>query len=234
MTKPKTTRAAASPVVVDKSRRIEIGRKEDETEDQAVARMMVRGTVGNASTVIDYSRTQHAGLSLTDIARALNDQGEAVNSGDLASLERMLYGQAVALNAMFTELARRGAVNMGEHLDATDRYVRLALKAQSQARATVETLAAIKNPPVVFARQANINNGGQQQVNNGAGTPTTTSSEISTRPRARPGKSQSEPSKLLEASDVERLEPRAQGAAGAAHQDVETVGAVNGTENCGR
>jgi len=32
---------------------------------------------------------------------------------------------------------------------------------------TLETLATIKNPPVVFARQANINNGGQQQVNNG-------------------------------------------------------------------
>jgi len=32
---------------------------------------------------------------------------------------------------------------------------------------TLETLATIKNPPVVFARQANVNNGGQQ-VNNGA------------------------------------------------------------------
>jgi hypothetical protein len=32
---------------------------------------------------------------------------------------------------------------------------------------TLETLATIKNPPVVYARQANINNGGQQQVNNG-------------------------------------------------------------------
>lgn len=29
------------------------------------------------------------------------------------------------------------------------------------------SLATVKNPPV-FAKQANINNGGQQQVNNGA------------------------------------------------------------------
>jgi hypothetical protein len=31
-----------------------------------------------------------------------------------------------------------------EYLDATDRYLRLALKAQGQCRATLETLAAIK------------------------------------------------------------------------------------------
>ena len=45
--------------------------------------------------------------------------------------------------------------------------MRMAMKAQNQCRMTLETLATIKNPPVVFARQANINNGGQQQVNNG-------------------------------------------------------------------
>jgi hypothetical protein len=34
--------------------------------------------------------------------------------------------------------------------------MRLALKAQSQCRATLETLALINNVPVVFARQANV------------------------------------------------------------------------------
>jgi hypothetical protein len=57
---------------------------------------------------------------------------------------------------------------MGEHFDAFERYLRLALKAQNQCRATLETLAAIKNPPVVFTKQANINHGnGNQQINNG-------------------------------------------------------------------
>ena len=79
----------------------------------------------------------------------------------------MLSAQAVAFNAVFAEMARRAALNMGEHIGATESYMRPALKAQSQSRATVETLATIKNPPVVFARQTNINNGGQQQVNNG-------------------------------------------------------------------
>ncbi len=54
-----------------------------------------------------------------------------------------------------------------EHMDHLDRYLRLALKAQSQCRATLETLATIKNPPAVFARQANIAHGPQQVNNNG-------------------------------------------------------------------
>jgi hypothetical protein len=57
-------------------------------------------------------------------------------------------------------------MNMGEYIKAADTYLRLALKAQSQCRATLETLATIKNPPIVYARQANIANG-PQQINNG-------------------------------------------------------------------
>ena len=78
----------------------------------------------------------------------------------------MLVAQAVTLNAIFTELGRRAALNMGEYPDATDRYMRLGLRAQSKCRATLETLAEMKNPPVVLARQANTSNG-PQQVNNG-------------------------------------------------------------------
>ena len=54
-------------------------------------------------------------------------------------------------------------------MQAAETYVRLALKAQAQCRATLETLATIKNPPVVYARQANIA-AGRQQVNNGPGS----------------------------------------------------------------
>ena len=80
---------------------------------------------------------------------------------------------------------------MGEYLEAMDRYLRLALKAQAQCRATIETLAAMKNPPVVFARQANISNG-PQQVNNGQ------------PPRAE--EKQNLPNELLEEGDGQRLD----------------------------
>jgi hypothetical protein len=46
-------------------------------------------------------------------------------------------------------------------------FMRMALKAQNQCRMTLETLSNIKNPPVIFAKQANFS-GGHQQINNGA------------------------------------------------------------------
>jgi hypothetical protein len=49
-------------------------------------------------------------------------------------------------------------------------FMRMALRAQAQCRTTLETLANIKNAPVVFARQANVTTG-PQQINNGTAPP---------------------------------------------------------------
>lgn len=225
LSKPKAK--APAPAVVDKTRLLELRVRPGQTESQALAELVTRGTVASSSTVIDYSKNQHGGLSLTDMARALKIQGEAVNRGDLSEAERMLNGQAVALNAIFNELARRAANNMGTYLGTTESYLRLALKAQAQCRATVEALAEMKNPhPVAFVKQANIAHG-NQQVNNGA------QDGNSTHARSHAANSKTEPSKLLEATDVERLDTGAQSPAGAAHQDVETVGALNRPDDRG-
>jgi hypothetical protein len=154
-----------------------------------------------------------------EVMISLEAAGRAVNSGDTTALERMLTAQAISLNTMFAEMAWRASLNMGNNLDATETYMRLALRAQNQSRSTAETLATIKNPPVVFARQANINNGGQQQVNNGT--------EAGSAPApAEEGKTQQ--TKLLEeATHVERLDAGAPSAPGKAHQDLEAVGVVH-------
>ena len=125
--------------------------------------------------------------------------------------------QAVALNAMFTQLAHRAQINLGQYLDASERYLRLALKAQGQCRATLETLAVIKNPPTVFARQANIAHG-PQQVNNGP--PPSHEPE----PLTRAANQEPEPIKLLEAHG-ERLEFGAAGQAGQGDPVLAPVGA---------
>ena len=87
---------------------------------------------------------------------------------------------------------------------AAEMYMRLALKSQSQCRATVETLAEIKNPShVAFVRQANIANG-PQQVNNGI---------AADAPRAVENVIQ--PSKLLEGERIgERMDTGAKSKAG--------------------
>lgn len=120
----------------------------------------------------------------------------AVAKGDLGRAEAILVAHAHTLDEIFSALARRSAANIeAGYGESADRYMRLALKAQSQCRTTLEALAEIKDPrPVAFVRQANIA-AGPQQVNNAFSLPD-----------SRAGNSQNEPIKLLEDSDGERLD----------------------------
>jgi hypothetical protein len=139
-----------------------------DSHERVLAEIVATGIAGNAFTIKTYGGGTFGELSLRECIAALKASTEDAQRRDTKRAESMLVAQATALNAMFGELARRAAINMGEYMDACERYMRLALKAQSQCRATLETLANIQNPPVVFARQANIAHG-PQQVNNGAG-----------------------------------------------------------------
>ena len=136
-----------------------------ESPEESVAKMMVECVAMNAVTAVAFSKTLGE-LDLTEVMLALTLEARRVRSGDLGRLEEMLAAQAVVLNAMFTKLAYQ--TSQMTIVDQIDRFTRLGLKAQGQCRATVETLALMKNPPsgAVFARQANIANG-PQQVNNG-------------------------------------------------------------------
>jgi len=93
----------------------------------------------------------------------LKASATAVNAGDLAQCESMLINQAHALQAVFTRFCERGLVQ--DSLEKMESLMRIALRAQTQCRATLETLAAIKNPPVIYAKQANYS-AGHQQINN--------------------------------------------------------------------
>lgn len=154
----------------------------------------------------------------------LHSASDAVVKGNTAHMERMLVSQAHALDAIFAALARRAALNIGEYPDAVDTYMRLALRAQSQCRATLETLATIKNPPnVAFVKQANIANG-PQQVNNGEAVPISRAEE-----------KQNRPTELLEAPHAksEWLDTRAPGTASAGDSSLETLATINGSTNAG-
>ncbi|MDP1637906.1 MAG: hypothetical protein Q8K74_13375 [Candidatus Nitrotoga sp.] len=106
------------------------------------------------------------GLDVPSLAEELRAQSATVNRGELDHVEAMLMNQATGLQSLYARLTERA---MGQdHMPNFEGFMRMALRAQSQCRATLETLAAIKNPPVIFAKQANINQGnGNQQVNNG-------------------------------------------------------------------
>jgi hypothetical protein len=95
-------------------------------------------------------------------------------------------------------------------------YMRLALKAQSQCRATIETIAEMKNPkPIAFVQQANIAHG-PQQVNNTANKPI--------RAGARVRENEIPQNKLLEAQNGARMDTGTQGEAINAHIRMEAMG----------
>jgi hypothetical protein len=114
-------------------------------------------------------RAEHIEAStVVEAIAILNEQSEAVHYGDLSRAESMLMAQATALQSIFARLVEKGM--SGLTLPTFEINMRMALRAQNQCRATLETLATIKNPPVVFAKQANVTTG-PQQVNNGVVSP---------------------------------------------------------------
>lgn len=149
-----------------------------------------------------------------ELVKELEEQGAKAASGDLGRLESMLAIQAHTLDTLFNEYATLARQNLKDYFAASETMMRLALKAQSQCRATIETLAAVKNPPhVAFVKQANIA-GGHQQVNNG-----------DTSARAK----EISANEVLEAH--ERLEHRATQTAGFGNPKVAALDPVHRTKD---
>lgn len=145
---------------------------------------------------------------ITELVAELSSQAEAIRGGDMARVESMLVAQAHALDSLFAKLASLALTS--EHADLMEQYMRLALRSQSQSRATLQTLAEIKAPKqFAFVQQANI--GSQVQVNNGFDE------------GSRAGEKQNPPNELLEAHHGERLEPRKTSTAGGLNPTVEAV-----------
>jgi len=197
----------------DKQEVLEVPAKPGVPTKRQLADVALDPLAGGALIAAAFSKGTFGETDLGSLVTALHDRGKAINGNKLSSVEDMLTGQAAALNAIFIELARRSGANMGEYMQAAETYMRLALKAQAQCRATLETLATIKNPPVVYARPANIANG-PQQVNNGA-----TSSHASDPT--------SLPNEQLETEHGKRLEPGTAGAAIGGNPALEAVGAID-------
>ena len=85
---------------------------------------------------------------------AIRDEADAVRDGVMTSAQATLVGQALALNAIFAELARRGAAALNRPGNAAEKYLRLAMKAQSQCRATLNVLSDFAEGPDAEERPA--------------------------------------------------------------------------------
>jgi len=197
-------------------------------EDQAVAfsRAVLQPTLQAAVTIKEYGKPYYGDhLNVDGLIASLEEQTCASSGGDLKRADAMLTTQAHTLDAIFNTLARR-AIN-AKCADNFERFLKLALRAQSQCRATLGTLSAIKNPPAVgHVHQANIAHGPQQVINASAAPGDT--------PCAGAGENQNLKNELLEQIDGERLDTGTTCTPGRTDPAMATVGEVNGAEDRGR
>lgn len=177
-----------------------------------LARAALRPSYNAAAVISEYAKP-FGQMTVDDLAEVLQQASIAVSEGNMVKVEAMLIDQAHALQSMFMNYARR-AQNQ-EYQSNLESYFRMALKAQNQCRMTLETLATIKNPPIVYAKQANVTTG-PQQVNNGI-------------PGPHAGQNQNRANELLEVKDGERLDTGTASAASGTDKALATLEEIDRT-----
>jgi hypothetical protein len=201
------------------NRSIELVAREWEAPARTVARCLLDPTTGAAHILSDVYRAASPDADINGFVAELQAQATAASDGNLGRSEAMLVTQAHTLDALFHSMVGRSrACSAAGDTVKAETYMRLALKAQSQCRTTIEALAEIKNPPVVYARQANFAAGHQQVLNNGAEP-------------SRIREIENAPTKLLEAQHGERLDTGTASTSSGVNQTMEALGKSNRTAN---
>ena len=182
-----------------KADRLRVTEQKQKSREQQIAEISLNPITLNTNTARVFSSGVFGELAITESIEVVRKMTDAVVQGsNLNELEELLTTQAVALNGIFNYLALRAHTNIGHYPETVEKYMKLALKAQSQCRSTIEAINEIKNPSsATFVRQANIGNA--VQVNNGK--PNLTSTHAGARTR----KKQTEPNKLLAADQPATL-----------------------------
>ena len=222
MSKPKGQRLERKLNAIKKRGVNQIAASGQTDKDLALVkgRMLLRPTVQAAFTLKECSWLYKlvAPFSLAD---ALAEQTRLIIGGNLDRAEGMLTAQAHTLDCIFNSLARQAS--NAESMDHHDLQMKLALRAQALCRATWETLAAMKNPPLMgYVRQANIAHG-PQQVNNAPPVGNSGSGA---------GEYSIPKSKLLEEKDGERLDFGATRPSVEVDSEMATLGEVDGAKVC--
>ena len=220
----KKTKVSSKKTVHPAARNIvQIKQESGKSKDRQFAEIALSPVNANTMTAIYFLRGNFGNeIDITESLKVMGDKVAKVNAGAINELEATLTAQVVSLDAIFNEMARRAADNMGTYLQATESYMRLALKSQAQCARAIEVLATMKNPPVVFAKQANISNG-NQQVNNGS----VTNGQV----RAHAGKNINQSNELLSENNNEAMDTSRTTTTSRKDKAVETVGAVNWGSN---
>lgn len=161
-------------------------------------------------------------LNIGCLYDVLKENAGNASKGDMRLIENMLITQAQTLDAVFNNMVMLSF--NAQYLKPMEYKMRLALKAQNQCRATLQTLANIKNPShTSFVKQQNV--AYQQQVNNGITASGIVAKSNDNQPKTfQKNLNSFSRNELLEVNNnVTRLEPRTAGKASEANSELETL-----------
>lgn len=115
-------------------------------------------------------------VNTTALEKVLLQRLNAMKAGkDTAPLADLLFGEALALDGLFKSLLH-DAATVGIHPERRRGLLDLSLKAQRQARSTMESLSSLIAPEPKTLIQTNMAH--QQIVNNGDGSTKTSEPEL--------------------------------------------------------
>lgn len=170
-----------------------------ETPEQAVANAVLMPPNLAATSLHQWQHgfngTGHE-VDVNQLLTGLVEQVKEVCDGNLGGVKSRLLMQASVLDAIFFKLNTEAVRNIaaGGSLELSERLLKMAFRAQSQSRASDETLAFLEHPKALFIKQQN-NAAGHQQVLN------------SRARKEKPG-----PNKLLDGTHGKWMDTRAPGA----------------------
>ncbi|MDF8332012.1 hypothetical protein POM99_02250 [Novosphingobium sp. HBC54] len=147
---------------------ITVDAKRDECEAATMARVMVgpylrHGIVANG--IIEKMAGKLPGEpKFEDFAKDIKAKADLASKGEMTLASEILAAQALSLDMLFTELARRATMNLGDYPLMAERYARLAFKAQGNCRASLEALAKLHQPREQTVRHVHVNEGGQAVI----------------------------------------------------------------------
>jgi hypothetical protein len=192
-----------TPAPPSHSNRLEIVREKKKSDARMFAELAVGGIM-NSLYVVNQATHDLAPIEITEGYNAMRSHAEAVHSGKLEHMETMLISQAIALDSLCASMVLRAQNVMGkDQLHVMQAYMKLGLKAQSQCRATLETLANIKNPrPYIQNNKAQY-----QQVNNGAAVEGKGKPDQYAQAHTRTREKQNQGNELLSANSENRIKP---------------------------
>ena len=121
------------------------------TRERELAEQAIDPDVTSAAVVAAFWECLDGGIDPQAGYEAMRAHVAQARKNVRASAEATLLGQAAALNAIFADMARRAQAHLGRPGRAAERYLRLAMRAQNQCRATLNALAELsrQRPDVV-------------------------------------------------------------------------------------